>query len=76
MTGLLIAAVAGSLVGAFWWLVEQYGDTQDRPPHQPDPPLIDARLRVSDTGERPSLGDPAGTSPPTGSPIPQGGSDA
>lgn len=72
MTGVLIAAIAGSLVGAFWWLVEQYGGIQSREPRRPVEPLIDARLRVSDTGERPSLGDPAGTSPPTGSPILQG----
>lgn len=50
MTDLLVAVVFGAFVTVAWLLI--FGHTQDRPPHQPTEPLIDARLRVSDTGER------------------------
>lgn len=55
--GALIAVGVFIVVGLFWWLVERYGHTQDRPPHQPNPALHEAQHRVSDTGERDRPGD-------------------
>lgn len=52
MTGLVIAAVAGSVTGAFWWWVEQRAGTQDRAPRPPVEPLHQVLRRVSDSGER------------------------
>lgn len=52
MTGVVIATVAGSVIGAFWWLVEQYGGVQIRSSRRPVEPLHEAQHRVSDSGER------------------------
>lgn len=57
MIGLGVAAIVGSLIGAFWWLVEQHAGVQIRAPHHPDPALHEAQHRVSDTGERDRPGD-------------------
>lgn len=50
--GVVIAAVVGSLIGAFWWLVEQRAAVQIRAPRLPVEPLHEAQHRVSDSGER------------------------
>lgn len=52
MTGVVIAAAIGFLIGAFWWLVEQYGGIQSRSPQRPVEALHEAQHRVSDSGER------------------------